>query len=70
MLGVIGVALWIAAISLTFLSGSMNILHGDLIITALLAVSSLLAIFSIPSRQPAKLAGKHSEMQKFKQIPE
>ncbi len=70
ILSMIAVALWLAAVTLTFLSASISLLYGDLSITALLAVSSLLAIFSIPSRQSAKVAGNYSEAQKFKQIPQ
>ena len=50
--------LWFAAIGLAFLSGSQKILHGDYLITALLAISALLAINSVPRRQSRKAEDK------------
>lgn len=48
---IIALLLWFAAIGLTMISGSISIMHGDYLITALLAISALLAINSVPRRQ-------------------
>lgn len=48
---VFAVVFWILAIALTLLSGHFAIPFGDLVVTALLAISALLAIASVPRRQ-------------------
>ena len=57
-MSLLAIFLWILAITLTFLSGSVAIPYGDYLITALLGSSAFLAIASIPRRQVADSSQK------------